>query len=87
DVILMSGGASDVIAGLAAVNAGTQTEAEMVAAARQAGEDFAAQVRRLVTAGAKYVVVAGTHDLSKTPWGKTTGREALLNNASSRFND
>ncbi|WP_298213314.1 SGNH/GDSL hydrolase family protein [Acidovorax sp.] len=87
DLVIVSGGISDVIAGMAAVNAGTQTEAAMVAAARKAGEDLAAQVRRLVTAGAKYVVVTGTYDLSKTPWAKTIGREALLTNASSRFND
>jgi len=87
DVVFVSGGISDVIAGMAAVQAGTQTEAAMVAAARKAGEDFAAQVRRLVNAGAKYVVVTGTYDLSKTPWAKTIGREALLTDASSRFND
>lgn len=87
DVVLLSGGISDVIAGMAAVQAGTQTEAAMVAAARQAGEDMAAQVRRLVAAGAKYVVVTGTYDLSKTPWAKTIGREALLADASSRFNE
>ena len=87
DVVFLSGGISDVIAGMAAVQAGTQTEAAMVAAARQAGEDMAAQVRRLVAAGAKYVVVTGTYDLSKTPWAKTIGREALLSNASSRFNE
>jgi outer membrane lipase/esterase len=87
DVVFLSGGTSDVIAGMAAVLGGTQTEAAMVAAARQAGEDMAAQVRRLVAAGAKYVVVTGTYDLSKTPWAKTIGRETLLNDASSRFND
>lgn len=87
DVVIMSGGISDVIAGMAAVQAGAQTEAEMVAAARRAGEDMAAQVRRLVDAGAKYVVVTGTYDLSKTPWAKTIDREALLHDASSRFND
>lgn len=87
DVVFLSGGISDVIAGMAGVQAGTQTEAAMVAAARQAGEDMAAQVRRLVNAGAKYVVVTGTYDLSKTPWAKAIGREALLSNASSRFND
>jgi phospholipase/lecithinase/hemolysin len=87
DVVLVSGGVSDVIAGMAAVTAGTQTEAAMVAAARKAGEDLAAQVRRLVAAGAKYVVVTGTYDLSKSPWAKSIGREALLTDASSRFND
>jgi outer membrane lipase/esterase len=87
DVVLLSGGISDVIAGMASVNAGTLTEAEMVAEARKAGEALAAQVKRLVDAGAKYVVVAGTYDLGKTPWAKTIDREALLSNASSRFND
>ena len=87
DVVMVSGGVSDVIAGMAAVNAGTLTQDAMVAAARKAGEDLAAQVRRLVTAGAKYVVVTGTYDLSKTPWAKAIGREALLSNASSRFNE
>lgn len=87
DVTLLTGGISDVITGMAAVNAGTQTEAAMVAASRKAGEDMAAQVRRLVNAGAKYVLVTGTYDLGKTPWAKTIGREALLSNASSRFNE
>jgi outer membrane lipase/esterase len=87
DVVLMSAGVSDVIAGMAAVNAGTQTEAAMVAASRKAGEEMAAQVRRLVNAGAKYVVVAGTYNLSKTPWAKAIGREGLLSDASSRFNE
>ena len=87
DVVILSGGISDVIAGMAAVSAGIQTEAAMVAASRKAGEDMAAQVRRLVNAGAKYVVVTGTYDLSKTPWAKSIGREALLSDASSRFND
>ena len=87
DVVLLSGGISDVIAGMAAVQAGTMTDADMVAAARQAGVDYAAQVRRLVTAGAKYVVVTGTYDLSKTPWAKAINRESLLHDASSRFNE
>ena len=87
DVVILSGGISDVIAGMAAVSAGTQTEAAMVAASRKAGEDMAAQVRRLVNAGAKYVMVTGTYDLSKTPWDKAIGREALLADASSRFNE
>lgn len=86
DVVFVSGGISDVIAGMAAVQAGTQTEAEMVAAARLAGEDMAAQVRRLVDAGAKYVVVTGTYDLSKTPWAKAIGRESVLHDASRAFN-
>ncbi len=87
DLVILSGGISDVIANMAAVNAGTQTEAAMVAASRKAGEDMAAQVQRLVKAGAKYVVVTGTYDLGKTPWARSIGREALLSDASSRFNE
>lgn len=87
DMLLVSGGLSDLIAGMAAVQAGTQTEAEMVAAARQAGADYAAQIHRLVTAGAKYVVVSGAYDLGRTPWAKTINRETLLHDASSRFNE
>lgn len=87
DLVFLAGGTSDVIAGMAAVQAGTQSEAEMLAAARQAGEDLAAQVQRLVTAGAKYVVVSGTYELGKSPWAKTIDREALLSEASRRFND
>lgn len=87
DVVILSAGISDVIAEMAAVNAGTQTPAQMVANARQAGADLATQVRRLVTAGAKYVVVSGTYDLSRTPWAKAIGRESLLSDASSRFNE
>ncbi|MCW5221917.1 GDSL family lipase [Verminephrobacter aporrectodeae subsp. tuberculatae] len=87
DLVLVSGGISDVIAGMAAVTAGRETEDAMVVAARQAGNDMAAQVRRLVDAGAKHVVVTGTYDLSKTPWAKVLGREDLLTRASSRFNE
>ncbi len=87
DVVILSGGASDLIAQMAAVNAGTTTPAAMVAASRQAGSDMAAQVRRLVNAGAKYVMVTGAYDLGKTPWAKTINREALLSDASSRFNE
>lgn len=87
DVVLLSGGVSDVIAGMAAVQAGTLTEAAMLDAARQSGEELAAQVRRLVNAGAKYVVVTGTYNLSETPWATTIGRTNLLGDASRRFND
>ena len=87
DVVFMSGGVSDLIASTAAVQAATLTDAAMLVAARQAGEDMAAQVKRLVNAGAKYVVVTGTYDLGKTPWAKAIGRESLLSNASSRFNE
>lgn len=87
DVVVLNGGLSDVIAGMAAVTAGTQTPEAMVAASRKAGQELGAQIRRLVQAGAKYVVVAGTYDLGRTPWAKSIGRESLLSDASSRFNE
>ena len=87
DLVMINGGISDVIANMAAVNAGTITTEQMITASRQAGTDFAAQIRRLVNAGAKYVVVAGTYDLSKTPWATDIGRTTVLNSASSAFNE
>ncbi|MCW5233354.1 GDSL family lipase [Verminephrobacter eiseniae] len=87
DLVLMNGGLSDLIAGMAAVNLGTQTEAAQLAAAFQAGQDMAAQVRRLVAAGARHVLLTGSYDLGKTPWAKVMGREAVLGRASSRFNE
>ena len=87
DLVMINGGISDVIANMAAVNAGTMTTEQLITASRQAGTDFAAQIRRLVNAGAKYVVVAGTYDLSKTPWATDIGRTTVLNSASSAFNE
>jgi len=87
DVVLINAGPSEVIAGMAAVRAGTLAPADMVAAARMAGQELATQVRRLVTAGAKQVVVTGTYDLGKTPWATAINQVALLNDASSRFNE
>lgn len=87
DVVLINGGISDLIVNMAAVQAGTLTEAGMVTNAQTAGKALATEVRRLVTAGAKYVVVSGTYDLSKTPWAKTIGKTALLTQASSQFNE
>ena len=87
DVVFINAGPSEVIAGMAAVRAGTLAPADMVAAARNAGQELATQVRRLVTAGAKQVVVTGTYDLGKTPWATAINQAALLNDASSRFNE
>ncbi|MDP2769225.1 MAG: SGNH/GDSL hydrolase family protein [Giesbergeria sp.] len=86
DIVLLNGGISDLIVGMAAVRAGTLSAADYVAQARQNGKDMAAQIVRLVNAGAPHVVVSGTYDLSKTPWGLASGQESLLSEASSGFN-
>ena len=86
DLVIIGGGVSDVIAETAQLNAGAQTSAQMVADVQQAGRDLAAQVRRLVQAGATHVVVVGTYDLGKTPWATSTNQVTLLSEASSKFN-
>lgn len=87
DLVLVSAGVGDVIAGLAAVQSGAQTEDQYVAAAGKAGEELAAQVRRLSNAGAKHILTTGTYDLSRTPWAKAIGKQDLIGRASRRFND
>jgi phospholipase/lecithinase/hemolysin len=39
----------------------------------QAGCDLGAQVRRLVNSGATHVMVTGTYDASRSPWGANSG--------------
>ncbi|MGE0497598.1 MAG: SGNH/GDSL hydrolase family protein [Ramlibacter sp.] len=87
DVVIINGGISDIVAQMAAVTAGTQTGAQMIANVKQAGRDLGAQVRRLVQAGGKYVVVAGTYNLGRSPWAAAIGQGDLALEASSRFNE
>lgn len=87
DLVMLSMGVSDIVAGMMAVRAGTQTEDQFVAAATQAGKDLAAQVHRLTQAGAKHILLLGTYDLSRTPWAKEIQQEALLSRASISLNN
>ncbi|MES2975132.1 MAG: SGNH/GDSL hydrolase family protein [Pseudomonadota bacterium] len=87
DLIIVNAGTSDIIAQTAAVIAATQTGADAVTNAGVAGKELGAQVRRLVTAGAKYVVVVGPYDLSRTPWSTASGQAATIFQASSKFNE
>ncbi|MDP3761319.1 MAG: SGNH/GDSL hydrolase family protein [Ramlibacter sp.] len=86
DLVVVSGGISDIIAEMAQLNAGAQTSEQMLADVRQAGRDLGAQVHRLVQAGATHVVVAGTYDLGKSPWATATSQSSLLSEASTKFN-
>ncbi len=86
DLVVVDAGVSDVIAGMAAVLNGAQSEAQYLTGARKAGADLAAQVRRLVGAGASHVVLTGTYDLSRSPWAAAIGRQDLLGRASTAFN-
>ncbi|HEX2546395.1 MAG TPA: SGNH/GDSL hydrolase family protein [Ramlibacter sp.] len=87
DLLIVSAGTSDVIVQAQAALAGTQTRDQMLAAVGQAGRDLAAQVRRLVSAGARQVVVSGPYNLGRSPWAVNLGQQSLLEAASSRFND
>ncbi|WP_326535630.1 SGNH/GDSL hydrolase family protein [Pseudorhodoferax sp.] len=87
DLVIINGGLADVLTEGKAFLAGTQTDADMVAHAQQAGRDLAEQARRLITAGAKQLVVVGTINLGATPWGQNSGQVGALRNASLRFNE
>ncbi len=86
DLVLLSAGVSDIIAGMAAVRAGTLTADQYVAAAGQAGQALAAQARRLSNAGAKHILMTGTYDLSRTPWALAINQQSLISQASLSFN-
>ncbi len=86
DLVVVNAGVADIIAGMAAVQAGAQSQDQFVANARKAGTDLAAQVRRLVTAGASHIVLTGPYDLSRSPWAAAIGRQDLLGRASNAFN-
>jgi outer membrane lipase/esterase len=82
DLVLVSAGTSDIIAAVRT----DPTTSDAVAA--QAGRDLAAQVLRLVNAGAKHVGVAGPYNLSRSAWAQETGGPATaLGSASRVFND
>jgi len=87
DLVMVSAGTSDILAQIAAVIAGTQASADATANAGLAGKELGAQVRRLVTAGAKYVVVVGPYDLSRSPWSTASGQADAIYQASSKFNE
>jgi outer membrane lipase/esterase len=87
DLIIVNGGTADIIAEMAQVTAGTQTGTQMLANVGLAGRDLAAQVRRLVQAGAKHVVVAGPYNLGRSPWAAAIGQGGFLTQASTRFNE
>lgn len=87
DLILVNAGTSDLIVQAQAVITGAQTQAQMLANVGQAGRELAAQVRRLVNAGAEHVVVVGPYNLGRSAWALQVSQSALLESASGRFND
>jgi outer membrane lipase/esterase len=86
DLVLINAGIGDIVAETAAVNGGTSTDAQAQAAVEQAAADLAAQVKKIVTAGAQHVGVVGSFDLGRTPWATQTGQAARLSNLSAQYN-
>jgi outer membrane lipase/esterase len=86
DLVLVSAGTSDVVTEVQAVISGAQDQNAMLANLTTAARALGAQVRRLVDAGGRHVVVAGPYNLGRSPWAIQTGQSALMESASSRFN-
>jgi outer membrane lipase/esterase len=86
DLVLVSAGTSDVITQVQAVLTGGQSQETMQANLTTAARELGAQVRRLVDAGGRHVVVAGPYNLGRSPWAIQTSQSALMEAASSRFN-
>ncbi len=87
DLVMVGAGTGDLIAEGAAAIAGTKTEADARTAALQAARDLAAQVKRLLDAGAKHVVVLSPYNLGRTPWARAASRTTFLENLTLDFND
>ena len=69
------------------MRAGSQSSEQALANIRRAGNDLAVQVKRVVAAGAKYVVVVGPYNLERSPWGASTGQQGFLREMTSQFNN
>jgi phospholipase/lecithinase/hemolysin len=87
DLVIVNAGTIDVLAELAEVEAGSQSSSQMLADVAQAGRNLGAQVRRLVSAGAKQVIVTGPYNLGRSPRAIESGQVSLLTNASGKFNE
>lgn len=87
DLIIVNAGISDILVQSMALIGGSQSSADAIANAGLAGRELGAQIRRLVTAGAKYVVVVGPYDMSRTPWSAASGQGSAIFEASGKFNE
>jgi phospholipase/lecithinase/hemolysin len=87
DLVIVNAGVSEIIVNGKGVIDGAQTRDQALAAVGQAGRELGAQVRRLVDAGAKHVLVIGSYNLERSPWARVTAREGLLKDLSGRYND
>ena len=84
DVVLINVPLSYVLLPATAVKAGTLTEAAALQQIAASGVAFATQVRRLIAAGAKYIVVAGAYDVGRSPYGIALVVPGLLTSETQR---
>jgi outer membrane lipase/esterase len=87
DVVLINLPMAGVLSAMAAVKAGTLTTAAALAQADAAGRAHVAQVRRLLAAGATYVLVLGVYHLGTSPFAIAQGQVALATDLSKKLND
>ncbi|WP_028604510.1 SGNH/GDSL hydrolase family protein [Ottowia thiooxydans] len=83
DIAIVTGGIADIVN---AVNA-TGISAATTQTVKAAGVAQAAQVRRLVAAGATHVVVAGVYNLGMSPWALGQNLATGVQDLSVAFND
>lgn len=84
DLVLINGGISDIVYQTQLFLSSTITSEELLVNVDQAGRDFGAQIQRLVSAGAKYVVVVGAYGMGRSPWATAIAQTALLDQLSFR---
>lgn len=86
DLTIVNAGTSDLIVQGRAVVEGAQTRDQMLVAVKQAARDLAAEVERLLSAGADRLVVVGPINLGRTPWGEQISQQTLFEDATRTFN-
>ncbi len=87
DVVLINLPMADVLSALAAVKASTLTETAALAQVDAVGRAHVVQVKRLLAAGAKYVLVLGMYHLGTSPFAIAQGQVALATSLSQKLND
>lgn len=83
DVVLVGAGMDEIIAAVTATGISDATTTRV----RAAGDALAAQVRRLVAAGAKYVLVAGVYNLGISPWAAALNQKDAIRDLAINFNN
>ena len=87
DVVLINLPMADVLSAMAAVKAGTLTADAALLQVDTVGRAHATQVKRLLAAGAKYVVVLGVYHLGTSPFAIAQAQVDLATSLAQKLND